>query len=512
MRSKRVIIIGIDGGTWKVLDEAIERGYMPFLAHCQAQGQKRTLLSTVPANTAASWSAFQTGLSPEATGIYDFQRWHRDTQSTELVNSTHLPSTVWEVVSASERRVGAVNVPLTYPPYKVNGFMLSGFLTPTLGAIWACPETLKHEILSALPEYQLPDRDLIHELRPHRDFDAFLSYMADLVESPSAASEYLLKRYDLDLFMVHFHATDFVQHCAWHYLDSAHPLYDADKNEQIMKRFYSLLDAAMRRVVEAFDGASNIPFSTFFVSDHGFETHRYRFHLGRWLVQNGYALDQDKSLSHRLMRASLRVVHGIDAFKLRRRVLTRQTRDRIGGVAFPPEKQGISWERSLAYARGASNEGLLYLNVSHKRFSKRVPQLLEEIREVTNPATGEEVVMALRETGVGSEKPWCPDVIVQPDTGYSIRGGYKPGGALFERVDPLTEYQAGKHAREGIFIALDAAQRVGQNLEVPDVFRIVLAELGVSPGKGNAPRPRARGYSEEDEARVRSKLKELGYC
>ncbi len=53
-------------------------------------------------------------------------------------------------------RVGIVNVPVTYPPQEVDGYLVSGFLTPQGAEDYVYPQELKDQILDTVPDYN-PD-------------------------------------------------------------------------------------------------------------------------------------------------------------------------------------------------------------------------------------------------------------------------------------------------------------------------------------------------------------------
>ena len=95
---QKVLIIGIDGGTWTVLRPAIERGYMPFLQSQVENGASGVLESTIPAITPAAWGSFQTGMNPGENGVFDFYRWDKEQKTDHLVSSQDLSQTVWDIV------------------------------------------------------------------------------------------------------------------------------------------------------------------------------------------------------------------------------------------------------------------------------------------------------------------------------------------------------------------------------------------------------------------------------
>ena len=68
-----------------------------------------------------------TGKGPGRHGIIDFEKYSvADGQLS--FNSTYeiREKTIWQILSDKGLRVGSINVPMTYPPHPVNGFMISG--------------------------------------------------------------------------------------------------------------------------------------------------------------------------------------------------------------------------------------------------------------------------------------------------------------------------------------------------------------------------------------------------
>ncbi|MHC4185139.1 MAG: alkaline phosphatase family protein, partial [Planctomycetota bacterium] len=119
---RRVLIIGIDGGTWTILEPAIEQGHMPYLRSLRQAGSYGILQSTIPAITPAAWAAFQTGMNPGKTGVFDFCYWDIKQRRKRYVSSLSLERTIWERASQQGKRVAIINVPVTYPPKTINGY------------------------------------------------------------------------------------------------------------------------------------------------------------------------------------------------------------------------------------------------------------------------------------------------------------------------------------------------------------------------------------------------------
>jgi arylsulfatase A-like enzyme len=115
----RVVLFGIDGGSWPLLDRALAAGELPAFAALVARGVTAELATVEPVISPTVWSSIATGRSPEAHGITDFFR-----------NRTHLRvPTAFERMAAAGLRVGLYDYLVTWPPRTLpNGFVIPGWL------------------------------------------------------------------------------------------------------------------------------------------------------------------------------------------------------------------------------------------------------------------------------------------------------------------------------------------------------------------------------------------------
>ena len=72
--SQNVLMIGLDGATFDLLDPLIEQGVMPFVGSVLKNAVRANLMSTRHPLTPPAWTSMITGRSPTAHGIYDFLR------------------------------------------------------------------------------------------------------------------------------------------------------------------------------------------------------------------------------------------------------------------------------------------------------------------------------------------------------------------------------------------------------------------------------------------------------
>jgi predicted AlkP superfamily phosphohydrolase/phosphomutase len=282
-----VLIIGLDGATWRLYEPWARAGRLPNLAALMARGSWGRLRSTVPALTMPAWSSFMTGVNPGAHGVFAFKRFARDRYgSGGLANATDLRApTLWDIAGAAGRRVGVMNVPPSYPLRPVNGFVVSCMLTPP-GERFTYPPELQAELDGYMIDLKAP-----RDLRPESsDYPArALTYVQGLAEQTRRRTEAaagLLARHPVDLFCVVFYAPDRLQHYFWDRLDrdreqGGGPDTDLDA---ALAEAYAAVDAAVGRLVEAAGPDATV----IVVSDHGFIPSPTRaVHLNRWLADEG---------------------------------------------------------------------------------------------------------------------------------------------------------------------------------------------------------------------------------
>ena len=535
----RVLIIGIDGGTWRVLNPAMERGHMPFLKGLVEGGVRGSLASTTPPKTPAAWSAFQTGTNPGKTGIYDFAFWDRHERAVRYASAASLAGTLWELAGAAGRRVAVINVPLTYPPRAVNGYMITGLPTPSLESDFTWPPELRDELLKAVPDYHIFSLGGMSRRAPHRRPRQFIEMLNRIVENRAVAACWLMARGPLDLCMVHFQAPDVVQHVLWGYMDSTHPLYDPALHEYILAEFYGRLDGQMRRVAQAFEACGTGDCLTLVVSDHGFQTHLARVNLGNWLARQGYLVVHPRRQRLGPLSGILRTARKLGLEPLLR--WTRFGRKLTMLLDEPAFEFDFSSSRVFSFSRG--NDGFVFL-LEQDANARAVTesQLRKDLAGLVDPRTRQQVVKSIHrkeEIYAGPKLDLLPDLIVKPADGYSFTGDYQHGvKRLFSPVRRWSDFHVGMHHADGILVASGLGVRRGAQIagaRLVDIAPTVLAVLGVAaspdmdgcalgelftagfpaaqrPSKTVAPSANeTHQYSQQDVENIERRLRELGY-
>src|SRR3990172_6802031 len=121
----RLVIIGLDGGTYKIIDPLIREKKLPHIERLIKGGTRSLLMSTIPPLTPAAWVTFMTGKNPGKHGFFDFRRFDikeydysyiprpkdsmdqtRFLSTTEFLNSSYFAGqTLWDIFSNVGYRV-----------------------------------------------------------------------------------------------------------------------------------------------------------------------------------------------------------------------------------------------------------------------------------------------------------------------------------------------------------------------------------------------------------------------
>jgi predicted AlkP superfamily phosphohydrolase/phosphomutase len=204
-RIKRIMIIGLDGVPLGLVRRWAADGHLPTLRRLMEAGSTGHLQSTIPPTSAPSWSSFVTGMNPGKTGIYDFLYRQEGTYRFPPVNaSLRDGTTIWRYLSDAGYRVGVLNVPMSYPVEPVNGYMVSGWMTPYAAADYVYPPQLAAELEQEIGDYRIYPTQTFAENRK----ESFLQATYDLLEMRTRTALHLLKTREWDVFMTVFFDTD----------------------------------------------------------------------------------------------------------------------------------------------------------------------------------------------------------------------------------------------------------------------------------------------------------------
>lgn len=450
-KNRRIFCVGLDGGTWTILQSLMQAGHMPQLSRLAQAGISGVLHSTIPPITPAAWSTFMTGCNPGKHGIFDFQGYDREQHRTYFVNATSLRMpTLWQLLSRHNKRVAVVDLPVTYPPPQINGVIISGLMTPSRASTFTHPAALLRELETHLG-YEWP---LLKEEDEHgriqADFDGFLRKMQLFLTSRVEAMLYLLQHEIWDFAFLQLQAVDFLQHALWKYLDDSHPAYHEKRHQQVIHHFFKPLDHALGELFSLAKKTMGEDTLIVVLSDHGFQRHNTRAELNHWLFANGFLTPQSRrnGMKKNWMRHA-GLIRKLDVLQLRKRLLPKSKRRELGGAL---RMQSIDHGRSLAYAVSAF-WGYVYLGPNAT--DSDISNLKNRLGAWRDPQTQQPVVKNVfrrDEVFHGAALDRMPDLIVEPMPGYTFSSKTYFNDARQLEAVAHNDFHVGTHASEGIFV------------------------------------------------------------
>jgi predicted AlkP superfamily phosphohydrolase/phosphomutase len=156
-RVQRIVFLGLDGLDPRLTERLMAEGRLPNLARLAAEGSYTRLRTTFPALSPVAWSTFATGVSPAKHNIFDFLDRSLKSYLPQLSSArVGKPSRVlrlgrlriplsrtpvelrrksqpfWKILGGQGIGCTILRVPITFPPEKFDGRLLSAMCTPDL--------------------------------------------------------------------------------------------------------------------------------------------------------------------------------------------------------------------------------------------------------------------------------------------------------------------------------------------------------------------------------------------
>lgn len=521
-----VLMIGLDGATFSLLDPMIEQGVMPFLGSVIADGARANLMSTRNPLTPPAWTSMITGHSPQKHGIYDFLRpvTMQDGGVFLKINDyrdNHC-ETLWSMANRHGKRATSLNFYGMAPAPAIDGYVIAGFVPWRHLRHGTHPKSL-FDMVRGMDAFDYRDLGMdigeekkcvqgLHdgehmdwiELQDRRD-----TAWADL-------TTHLLKTDPTELTAVVLDGPDKVQHLFWRFVDPDLVKTDAgewyDTIRGMCLDFYRGLDENIRKMMEAAGPDTDV----IIVSDHGFGPTTEIFYVNEWLARQGYLTWSNTASDDALGQLT-----------------AEKIRDHLGMVQWQATKAFCPTPSSNAiYVKKDLGSGS---GVSEDEYLDFVLKLQRELLDITDPVTGEKVVVGadLNKLRGSSFVEPCPDITLR------LRdGGFVSILKSKEIVSQRPEAD-GTHRPAGIFIGHGPSFRKGASLEalnLLDVAPLILtlmdlpvpsdlegrvptealadkreAVIGAATvAQGTAEEDRAEPSEEEREALMKQ-LKILGY-
>jgi predicted AlkP superfamily phosphohydrolase/phosphomutase len=446
----------------------IDEGKLPFLARMAQCGSAGKLQANLPYNTVQAFADIFTGQRAQQHATFDYVQRDSRGQLREADRRSIGCSTLWDILDCSQRTCGIVNLPLTWPPQPVLGYMISGQDSPVVDRRIASPPELYDQLTSKFGRYRLKD------IFPGgRDKQDYLALFPQEIDWQCEVLAELIATQPCDLFMAFVSATAMAQHYFWSDME------DADKDNPYsgtIESVYRRIDAQLARLAQLAGPRARI----FVISECGAGPLKHGVDLNAWLHTQGFLHYQDSGSDTSLRSRALAA-----AVSSAKRYLPAAAKTLLAD-RFPRLKAkadtymavaGVDWSRTAAYSRG--KESFIYLNlagrepngiVSVDQYSITVAKIAARLHELFDPDTGEAVVNRVftrDELYPGCTQPGAPDLVIDWKNGsYMPTEANRRSNQVFgpRWRAGMSWPTSGSHRPEGIFFAqgpgIEAGYRV----------------------------------------------------
>ncbi|MEP9411404.1 MAG: alkaline phosphatase family protein [Candidatus Brocadia sp.] len=551
MKKNKVIIIGIDGGTFDIIRPMIARGELPVLTSLMEKGAWGELESTIPPDTSPAWVSMMTGVNPGKHGIFFFlDNLHNNARNGRPLGSGDIKfPPLWSVLSREKKNVIFINVPFTYPPMEVNGVVISGMFVPNSASIISYPPEVYTDLVNKLGKYEIDDWSLeaigADRSKISAHYDRIIKGISLVTEKRKMATLMLLEEKPWDFAMVVFTSADRLQHLFWKFMNPPTDNHDSELSRKyggVIQQGYRQVDRAIGEIMEKAGHDTTV----IIVSDHGFGPLEKHFFTNKWLEEIGL-LKRKKRMCRKKFDIRLTNLHRALAKFVPDNTIPNWTKKipvPVPQIKARDRSELIDWQKTKAYG----NQCGININLKGREPDgivepgKEMEELLTFIQtrfyQLKDEASGE---VKIPDWICRKEEIYNGPYIKEADDLYfSLKNrSYLPDAKVDVNVKfdrPLLG--SGMHRRNGIFIMSGPLSRKRDSIapRIIDISPTVLYLMGlpvfeemdgrileeaIDPaylkshpikvvssveysGKGSY-------YSAEDEEKIAESLKRLGY-
>jgi predicted AlkP superfamily phosphohydrolase/phosphomutase len=497
------IVLGLDGANWALLEPWLEEGRLPNIRELRSEGVWTDMRSCLPPVTCPNWRCYSTGKNPGKLGVFWWETIDmHDRTLTTPTSRSFKSANYWDYLGEDGRSVGVLNLPMTYPPYEVDDFMVAGG-PDSDQADYAHPPELGDELDA--------EGYLLHPETPvssNDDLEA-ADGVIDLIEDRLRTFQRLIDERDVD-----------VAHCTVFYINVLQHFFWRDEPT---RRAWELIDEQIGELRAEHPDATLV-----LMSDHGCTDIDTVFYANAWLEREGYLVTTGDA-SDALLKAGInkerlsQVAHRLGIHSLATRLAPQTLLDRLpdSDEGFRRERklERVDWEETTAIASG---QGLIYVLDDDPEITAELVDALEGLTVDGRPIAAE--VYRREEAYEG------PYVDEGPTIVFDQREGVHTSGAIGDNeVFASAGAWKAENVRTGLFLADGPdveATSLEETISITDVAPTVLHSVGSAvpedvdgeplslfgdrPVEYREPIPYEEGVGDGSDA-VADRLEDLGY-
>jgi len=285
-----LVMIGVDGGEWDVIEPLMEKGELPNLAKLINTGISGHLINPGPATSPSVWTTFATGHFPREHGILGHVYPYDESAAKQPVDSSlRLKPALWNLASDYGLKSTVIGYFVSWPAETINGTIVSDrafqglrkAISPAEDAaafeeVFAGlqGEEVRQEVLLRYFPWGYRREQAVDEQDPnHLAAKQIIERVDRLLVNDEATRRAVevASISDVDLFIAYYRSPDISGHSFWKYWDGTdyEPKPDPGMKEKLgraLPESYRFVDQAVGELMERFGEQANY----LIISDHGF--------------------------------------------------------------------------------------------------------------------------------------------------------------------------------------------------------------------------------------------------
>lgn len=452
MHAPKLIVLGLDGIDLALLRGLAQTASLSFTQRCLREGRSGPLLSTLPPSSPAAWSTIVTGQDPGRHGVFHFREPLNERGERPLITSASLQcDRLWHLLNRQGLKTGVVNLPVMNPADPMDGFSVSGMLTPPGSIKWIHPRSWADQVreVVGLPVFHVDEEEDL----------MFVERVAHSTEQQARLVLHLCEKSPVDLLFVVFVQPDRLFHRFFPRLSRLARAGQAqDALDAKLLCAFSRLDQTLQSLCDSLQPSSGV----FMVSDHGFGP-----------------VDEVLCVNKVLMEMEM--------------ARFRLTDDPVLGVLKGGIEGFVDWDHTSAYLSSPLESGVIInatvgkaqITPGSGKRKNRVDLLCRCLSDLVHPVDGRRLFQQVVRREDLYEGPFvrkAPDIVLIPREERFLLSE-DPRSPCWVR--PPRPQEAGMHRREGMWVYAGSCQdawppesqhRVHEVLS--QIFRILGMEIG----------------------------------
>ncbi|MFW9873617.1 MAG: alkaline phosphatase family protein [Candidatus Thorarchaeota archaeon] len=436
---KRVIVLGLDGGTWNKILPLVEEKKLPFFGELLENHAYGNLKSTILPITCVAWPSMFTGKNAGKFGLFDFGE-IKDYNIGYYQSSYDIKAKfLWEHLQENGLKCGIINIPLSSPFRSEIEFGEGDHLRKDWRNFsWS-------EDTSAGLDSRNPN------------FDSRMLYLLDLRFDQL---DFILKNKEFDFLAMNVFTNDTILHFRW-------------DNDEYIEKALKKIDSRLEKFIKKLDENT----TTFIVSDHGMGKADKFFHINNWLENKGFLKLKKEKKTNTISKIGITkknfnrfVSVPLNSFLLKTKLMRfipniarnkfRNFRNNLSekeSCPFKKLKESIDWEKTTAY--GLGSKGSIFINLKNREKNGSVEKedydkIREDIIRKLKESFKEEEISTYKKEDVynGPHVNKAADILfIINDGAISSKSNYLFSKDIFS-LAKKNEIQA-DHQLNGIFVA-----------------------------------------------------------